>query len=58
MSFATNGHILNGGDAQIGFGPPLAVLTGGRSNIFEVADRLPAGLARIWPKPFAYQILI
>ena len=45
-------------DRIIGFGPPLADLTGGRSKIFNVADRLLARLARIWPKLFAYQILI
>jgi 2-polyprenyl-3-methyl-5-hydroxy-6-metoxy-1,4-benzoquinol methylase len=45
-------------DRIIGFGPPLADLTGGRSKISEVADRLLSRLARTWPKVFAYQILI
>ena len=45
-------------DRIIGFGPPLADLARGRSRIFELADRLLARLARVWPKLFAYQILI
>jgi hypothetical protein len=45
-------------DRIIGFGPPLADLASGRSKIFGLADRLLAGLARTWPKLFAYQILI
>jgi glycosyltransferase involved in cell wall biosynthesis len=45
-------------DRIIGFGPPIIDLAGGRSRIIEFADRLLAGLARAWPKLFAYQILI
>lgn len=45
-------------DHIIGFGPPLSDLSGGRSRIFEVADRMLAWLSRVWPRLFAYQILI
>ena len=45
-------------DRIIGFGPPLSDLSGGRSLIFDVADRVSAWLARVWPRLFAYQILI
>jgi glycosyltransferase involved in cell wall biosynthesis len=45
-------------DRVIGFGPPLADLARGRSRIFEIADRLLAKMARVWPRLFAYQILI
>jgi glycosyltransferase involved in cell wall biosynthesis len=45
-------------DRLIGFGPPLSDLTGGRSMVLELADRVLAWLARVWPKLFAYNILI
>jgi SAM-dependent methyltransferase len=45
-------------DRVIGFGPPLADLAGHGSKVFETADRLLSGLARAWPRLFAYQILI
>jgi 2-polyprenyl-3-methyl-5-hydroxy-6-metoxy-1,4-benzoquinol methylase len=45
-------------DRVIGFGPPLSDLTGGRSMVLELADRALAWLARVWPKLFAYNILI
>ncbi len=45
-------------DRIIGFGPPLADLASGNSSIFKIADRALASLARIWPRLFAYQILI
>jgi 2-polyprenyl-3-methyl-5-hydroxy-6-metoxy-1,4-benzoquinol methylase len=45
-------------DRVIGFGPPLADLASGRSLIFRIADRALARLARVWPRLFAYQILI
>ena len=45
-------------DRVIGFGPPLADLIGGRSMLIKIADRALARLARVWPRMFAYQILI
>ncbi len=45
-------------DRVIGFGPPLSDLSGGRSRIFRIADRLLSHLARFWPRLFAYQILM
>ncbi|MBO0859614.1 MAG: glycosyltransferase [Chloracidobacterium sp.] len=45
-------------DRVTGFGPPLADLAGENSKLFEFADRLLAKLARVWPRLFAYQILM
>jgi glycosyltransferase involved in cell wall biosynthesis len=45
-------------DRRMGFGPPLADLSGGQSGWLHVLDRVMAWLARRWPKLFAYQILI
>jgi glycosyltransferase involved in cell wall biosynthesis len=45
-------------DSEIGFGPPLADLTGGRSRFIKLVDRALTMLARRWPGLFAFQILI
>lgn len=45
-------------DRVLGFGPPLADLSGGGSGLLGVLDRVMAHLARKWPTLFAYQILI
>jgi glycosyltransferase involved in cell wall biosynthesis len=41
----------------IGFGPPLADLSGRRSRLLMATDRLLSRLARWWPGLFSYQIL-
>jgi glycosyltransferase involved in cell wall biosynthesis len=40
------------------FGPPLEDLSHGNSRTLRLMDRVSAGLARVWPGLFGYQILV
>ena len=44
-------------DKVIGFPPPISDLFGGKSRIFNLADRILFLLAQYWPSLFGYQVL-